>query len=80
MFVGKRRRWRAFLLYGPPGIGKSYSAKAVVTETCPWGDVFWPHVNLSLLSVAVGAGAQLATLVLLLIILAIFGMLYIGYV
>lgn len=43
------------------------------------GDVFRPPVNLSLLSAVVGTGAQLATLVLLVIILAIVGMLYIGY-
>lgn len=44
------------------------------------GDVFRPSQNLALLSAVVGTGAQLATLVLLVIILAIVGMLYIGYV
>lgn len=44
------------------------------------GDVFRPAQNLALLSAVVGTGAQLATLVLLVIICAIVGMLYIGYV
>ncbi|KAJ7565859.1 hypothetical protein O6H91_02G077800 [Diphasiastrum complanatum] len=42
------------------------------------GDVFRPPRNLVLLSALVGTGAQLATLVLLVILLAIVGMLYVG--
>lgn len=44
------------------------------------GDVFRPPRNLVLLSAVVGTGAQLALLVLLVILLAIVGMLYVGYV
>lgn len=44
------------------------------------GDVFRSPCNLVLLSAVVGTGAQLAMLVLLVILLAIIGMLYIGYV
>ncbi|CAL9185471.1 unnamed protein product [Musa hybrid cultivar] len=42
------------------------------------GDVFRPPCNLVLLSAVVGTGAQLAMLVLLVILLAIIGMLYVG--
>ncbi|KAL0369173.1 UNVERIFIED_CONTAM: Transmembrane 9 superfamily member 1 [Sesamum calycinum] len=53
-----------------------------VSEESGWklvhGDVFRPPQSLALLSAVVGTGAQLATLVLLVIILAIVGMLYIG--
>lgn len=42
------------------------------------GDVFRPPHNLVLLSAVVGTGAQLALLVLLVILLAIVGMLYVG--
>ncbi|CAO2835335.1 unnamed protein product [Amaranthus hypochondriacus] len=53
-----------------------------VSEESGWklvhGDVFRPPRGLALLSAVVGIGAQLATLVLLVIILAIVGMLYIG--
>lgn len=53
-----------------------------VSEESGWklvhGDVFRPPRNLALLSAVIGTGAQLATLVLLVIILAIIGMLYIG--
>nr|XP_009593535.1 transmembrane 9 superfamily member 1-like [Nicotiana tomentosiformis] len=55
-----------------------------VNEESGWklvhGDVFRPVPNLALLSAVVGTGAQLTTLVLLVIIFAIVGMLYIGYV
>ncbi|CAM8930936.1 unnamed protein product [Rhodiola kirilowii] len=53
-----------------------------VSEESGWklvhGDVFRPPRNLALLSAFVGIGAQLALLVLLVILLAIVGMLYIG--
>ena len=55
-----------------------------VSEESGWklvhGDVFRPARNLVLLSAVVGTGAQLALLVLLVILLAIVGMLYVGYV
>lgn len=43
------------------------------------GDVFRAPRNLVLLSALVGTGAQLAMLVLLVILLSIVGMLYVGY-
>lgn len=43
------------------------------------GDVFRPPRYLVVLSAVVGTGAQLALLVLLVIVLAIIGMLYVGY-
>ncbi|XP_057430198.1 transmembrane 9 superfamily member 1-like [Lotus japonicus] len=53
-----------------------------VSEESGWklvhGDVFRPPRYLILLSAVVGIGAQLATLVLLVILLAIVGMLYVG--
>lgn len=55
-----------------------------VSEESGWklvhGDVFRPPRCLNLLAAVVGTGAQLAMLVLLVILLAIIGMLYIGYV
>ncbi|CAN6584549.1 unnamed protein product [Malus baccata var. baccata] len=53
-----------------------------VSEESGWklvhGDVFRPSRNLVILSALVGTGAQLALLVLLVILLAIVGMLYVG--
>lgn len=55
-----------------------------VSEESGWklvhGDVFRPPRNLVILSAVVGTGAQLAMLILLVILLAIIGMLYVGYV
>lgn len=44
------------------------------------GDVFRPPRHLVILSAVVGTGAQLALLVLLVILMAIVGTLYVGYV
>ncbi|ONM33843.1 Transmembrane 9 superfamily member 1 [Zea mays] len=54
-----------------------------VNEESGWklvhGDVFRPPQSLMFLSALVGIGTQLAALILLVIVLAIVGMLYIGY-
>ena len=54
-----------------------------VNEESGWklvhGDVFRPPRSLTLLSALVGIGTQLAALILLVIVLAIVGMLYVGY-
>lgn len=55
-----------------------------VSEESGWklvhGDVFRSPRNLVLLSALVGTGAQLAALVLMVILFAIIGMLYVGCV
>lgn len=53
-----------------------------VSEESGWklvhGDVFRPPRNLMFLSAVVGIGTQMAALILLVIVLAIVGMLYVG--
>ena len=59
-----------------------YFQERDVSEESGWklvhGDVFRPPRSLVILSAVVGTGAQLALLVLLVILLAIIGMLYVG--
>jgi hypothetical protein len=65
-------------------MGFGYLQERDVREESGWklvhGDVFRSPRNLVLLSALVGTGAQLAMLILLVILLAIVGMLYVGYV
>lgn len=93
---GKTMIWRLwydflyfdrFLLITVPGHllnSHTHNQERDVNEESGWklvhGDVFRPPRSLAMLSALVGNGAQLATLVLLVIILAIVGMLYVGYV
>jgi Endomembrane protein 70 len=60
----------------------SFGQERDVNEESGWklvhGDVFRPPRSLVLLSALVGIGTQLATLVLIVVLLAIVGMLYIG--
>jgi transmembrane 9 superfamily protein 3 len=53
-----------------------------VSEESGWklvhGDVFRPPRNLMLLSAVIGIGTQMSALILLVIVLAIVGMLYVG--
>lgn len=62
----------------------TYLQERDVNEESGWklvhGDVFRSPRSLVLLSAVVGTGAQLAVLVLLVILFAIVGMLYVGYV
>jgi transmembrane 9 superfamily protein 3 len=63
-------------------MGFGYLQERDVREESGWklvhGDVFRSPRNLVLLSALVGTGAQLAMLILLVILLAIVGMLYVG--
>lgn len=76
--------YRLFLAVAAWNLYWCFSQERDVNEESGWklvhGDVFRPPQSLALLSALVGTGAQLAMLVLLVILLAIVGTLYVGYV